>query len=190
LANKESSANVENALNHYSRAKQAEAKLDEVSILADEILVESVNSVCEFPMKVIAAKLQAQLDSKQKSWELMKADRDLWKSRNYEPYDESVLQENIKLQAQLAKAIYDLAGARETAKIAYNDGKKLEAQVRENRKDLLIFAASCAKAQQGLYDDEEFPFTKAELRTKLSFAANYISGLATALRHTAIRGEV
>jgi len=62
LANKESSANVENALNHYSRAKQAEAKLDEVSILADEILVESVNSVCEFPMKVIAAKLQAILE--------------------------------------------------------------------------------------------------------------------------------
>ena len=66
---------------------------------------------------------------------------------------------------------------------------ELEAQVRENRKELLVFAASCAKAQQGLYDDEEFPFTKAELRTKLSFAANYISGLATALRHTAIKGE-
>ena len=65
----------------------------------------------------------------------------------------------------------------------------LEAQVKENQKELLIFAASAAKAQQGLYEDEEFPFTKAELRTKLSFAANYISGLATALRHTALKGE-
>jgi len=44
------------------RAETAEAQLDEVSILADEILVESVNSVCEFPMKVIAAKLQAILE--------------------------------------------------------------------------------------------------------------------------------
>ena len=44
------------------RAETAEAQLDEVSILADEILVESDNSVCEFPMKVIAAKLQAILE--------------------------------------------------------------------------------------------------------------------------------
>jgi len=34
-------------------------------------------------------------------WELMKADRDLWKSRCNEPYDESVIAENIKLQAQV-----------------------------------------------------------------------------------------
>ena len=66
---------------------------------------------------------------------------------------------------------------------------KAEAQVKENRKDLLVFAASCAKAQQGLYEDEEFPFTKAELRTKLSFAASFIATMSMDLRHTAIKGE-
>jgi hypothetical protein len=45
--------------------------------------------------------LQSQVDSEHKAWELMTADRDLWKSRCNEPYDESVIAENIKLQAQV-----------------------------------------------------------------------------------------
>ena len=67
--------------------------------------------------------------------------------------------------------------------------KELEAQVKENQKELLVFAVSAAKAQQGLYEDEEFPFTKAELRTKLSFAASFIATMSMDLRHTAIKGK-
>ena len=65
----------------------------------------------------------------------------------------------------------------------------VESQAKASTKNLLVFAATCAKAQQGLYDDEEYPFTKAELRAKLSFAASFIATMSMDLRHAAVKDK-
>jgi len=92
-----------------------------------------------------------------------------------------------KLQAQVDRANTYNAHLIKVRGILQAQVDELEAHKKANRKNLLVYAASCAKAQQGLYNDEEHPFTKAELREKLSFAASFIATMSMDLRHAALQ---
>jgi len=64
---------------------------------------------------------------------------------------------------------------------------KAEATIEANNSFLIKSAASCARMQGGLWSNDEYPFSKDELRTKLNLAAHFISNTGTELRDKALQ---
>ena len=92
-----------------------------------------------------------------------------------------------ELEAKLKQAQEFLRTARDFA-IAYKEkADKAEATIEANNSFLIKSAASCARMQGGLWSNDEYPFSKDELRTKLNLAAHFISNTGTELRDKALQ---
>lgn len=105
-------------LEHFMKHDVQESDLSASEIVFVRYLVAERKKVAE---------LQAQVEREHKAWELMKADRDLWKSRCNEPYDESVIAENIELQAQVAEL--STGSLKGMVDVLHDDKRKLQAQI-------------------------------------------------------------
>jgi len=94
-------------------------------------------------------------------------------------------------EQELKNAYHDIDQSREIQSELLNiDIPALEARLADAeaklvklRRDTIKLAAECAREQGGLWEDEEYPAPKIELRAKSNAAARFISGLAQRLKH-------
>jgi len=64
---------------------------------------------------------------------------------------------------------------------------RLRSELMAARKHMIQAAAECAREQGGMWESEEYPSSKAELRSKADSAARFVSNLAMWLKDKGAR---
>ena len=69
------------------------------------------------------------------------------------------------------------------------EADRLQSELMTARRHMIQAAAKCARQQGGMWDSDEYPFSKAGLRANLKQSAQFVSNLATWLKDKGVGDE-